>query len=64
MFKKLSLGNAAEYRLDENSVFFDLGSGFGKPCMHMSYKVGCRSYGLEMENVRHQACIEALLLLS
>ena len=35
-----------------------------KPCMHMSYKVGCRSYGLEMENVRHQACIEALLLLS
>ena len=30
----------------------------------MSYRVGCRSYGLEMENVRHLASKEVLLLLS
>lgn len=30
----------------------------------MSYKIGCRSYGLEMENVRHLGSKEVLFLLS
>jgi hypothetical protein len=48
-FKELHLPNEEDYSLDENSVFFDLGSGMGKPCMHVAYRLGCKSYGLEME---------------
>jgi cyclopropane fatty-acyl-phospholipid synthase-like methyltransferase len=50
-FKQLKLV-AKDYALQEDSLFFDLGSGLGKPCYHMAFEVGCQSFGLEMERVR------------
>ena len=37
---------------DNKSTFLDIGSGFGKPVFHCAMQTGCRSYGVEIEEVR------------
>ncbi|KAG6831644.1 hypothetical protein H0H92_008721 [Tricholoma furcatifolium] len=36
-------------KLDENSLFMDLGSGVGNVCVQASLQSGCRSYGIEIQ---------------
>jgi hypothetical protein len=44
-----------ECALNQESVFMDIGSGLGKPCLHASLVPGVhRAVGIEIEQLRHQ----------
>jgi hypothetical protein len=48
----------AEAELDASSRFIDVGSGLGKPSLHVSQDPGCQlSFGIELELVRWQLSI-------
>lgn len=36
------------YDMNENSIFLDIGSGMGKPCLHLAVSVDCLSFGIEL----------------
>lgn len=40
------------YDLGENSIFLDLGSGAGKPCIHAAITCNCLAMGLELHEGR------------
>ncbi len=47
--------------LNEESVFMDIGSGLGKPCLHASLFPGVhRAMGVEIEPLRHQLALANL----
>ena len=39
-------------RVENNSSFLDIGSGFGKPVFHAAMQTGCKSYGVEIVPAR------------
>lgn len=49
-----------EYNMDNNSLFLDIGSGFGKPVLHSALQVGCRSVGVEVVPARVEFCLDFL----
>lgn len=46
--RKFNLKNIDEYNITQKSVFLDLGSGYGQPCFHTHYLVGCKVIGVEL----------------
>lgn len=47
---------AESYNMKSNSLFLDIGSGFGKPNFHAALQVGCISYGVEVVPARVEFC--------
>ena len=47
-----------EYSLDENSLFFDIGSGFGFPQFAASFLTNCTSHGVEINETKYRKSIE------
>jgi hypothetical protein len=46
------------YNMTENSLFLDIGSGFGKPVFHAALQVGCESKGIEVVPARVEFCMD------
>lgn len=47
-----------EYNMTKDSLFLDIGSGFGKPVFHSALQVGCKSKGIEVVPARVEFCID------
>jgi hypothetical protein len=46
------------YNMTEESLFLDIGSGFGKPVFHSALQVGCESKGIEVVPARVEFCMD------
>lgn len=57
-FNESLLYTAEEYNMTTNSLFLDIGSGFGKPVYHSALQVGCESLGIECVPARVEFCID------
>lgn len=57
-FKESLLYPPSDYNMNENSLFLDIGSGFGKPVFHSALQVGCESKGIEVVPARVEFCID------
>jgi len=49
---------SSEYNMNQDSLFLDIGSGFGKPVFHSALQVGCESKGIEVVPARVEFCID------
>jgi H3 lysine-79-specific histone-lysine N-methyltransferase len=43
-----------EAGINGNSIFVDLGCGIGNVVIHVNARVGCDSYGVELNEARHE----------
>jgi hypothetical protein len=57
-FKDSLIYKPEEYNMNENSLFLDMGSGFGKPVFHAAFQVGCESKGIEVVPARAEFCVD------
>lgn len=46
--------------IDQDSIFLDIGSGLGKPCVHVAYVVGCRCVGIEIVGARWRQSLDSV----
>ena len=46
--------------IDQESIFLDVGSGLGKPCVHVAYVVGCRCIGVEIVGARWRQSLDSV----
>ena len=46
------------YNLTNESLFLDIGSGFGKPVFHCAFQLNCESAGLEVVPARVEFCLD------
>lgn len=47
-----------KYNLNKNSLFLDIGSGFGKPVFHTAFQCNCESFGIEIVPARTEFCLD------
>lgn len=47
------LFNPSVYAINKDSTFFDIGHGTGKVVMHVALEIGCKSKGIEINEVRY-----------
>ena len=47
-----------DYNIKKDSLFLDIGSGFGKPIFHCAYQVGCKCLGIEVVPARTEFSID------
>jgi hypothetical protein len=47
-----------DYNIRKDSLFLDIGSGFGKPIFHCAYQVGCKSLGIEVVPARTEFSLD------
>lgn len=58
-FPKIKLiGDVDSYNLTSNSLFLDIGSGFGKPVFHSAFQLNCESLGIEVVPARVEYCLD------
>lgn len=63
-FKNLSEQQRNEYNISHESVFLDIGCGFGKPNFITALKVGCKSLGIDVVDLRVKRANETIVKLS
>jgi hypothetical protein len=56
--RSLLIGAPESYNMNENSLFLDIGSGFGKPVFHAALQVDCESKGIEVVPARVEYCLD------
>lgn len=47
-----------KYNLNKNSLFLDIGSGFGKPVIHTAFQCNCECLGIEVVPARTEFCLD------
>ena len=47
-----------KYNLSKDSLFLDIGSGFGKPVFHTAFQVNCECLGIEVVPARSEFCLD------
>lgn len=47
-----------QYRLTSDSLFIDIGAGFGKPVFHAAMQANCFAMGVEVVPARVEYCID------
>ena len=52
------VGDLLSYNLTNQSLFLDIGSGFGKPVFHSAFQLNCESCGIEVVPARVEFCID------
>jgi hypothetical protein len=57
-FKESLVYSPECYNLNKESLFLDIGSGFGKPVFHAAFQVGCESKGIEVVPARVEFCLD------
>lgn len=57
-FKNSLIHAPKDYNLTYNSLFLDIGSGFGKPVFHAALQIGCESLGIEVVPARVEFCVD------
>jgi len=57
-FSNILIGDSTSYNMSRESLFLDIGSGFGKPNFHAAFQIGCESLGIEVVPARVEFCVD------